>query len=226
MNKETHVKPPKHPHLVSLRNAFFSGLILLAPLAITLFVFRWIFRQVGGIVRPLFQGYLPASIRPDSIVWDILATFVIVALITVLGLFSHYVLSRFFVRMLDRFIGNIPGVSTVYNAIKQIIETFSKQNKSAFSKVVLVQFPRKGMYSIGFLTSKTSGEVQEKTAEVVWAVFVPTTPNPTTGFLVMLPHEDIIELDMTVGDGMKMIISGGAVSPPWTPPKTPEAPAP
>lgn len=205
----------KHPRLAALRNGFVSGIVLLAPIGITVFVFSWIFKKSGGVVRPLFQDYLPDNIRPDSIVWDILATFVLIALITLLGLISRYVLSKYFLGLVDRLIRSIPAVSSVYNAIKQIIDTFGTQNRNVFSKVVLVEFPRKGMYSVGFLTNKMHGEVQEKTAEVVWSVFIPTTPNPTTGFLVMLPKDDITELDMSVGDGMKLIISGGAVSPPW-----------
>jgi uncharacterized membrane protein len=84
-----------------------------------------------------------------------------------------------------------------------------------FSKVVLIEFPRKGTWSLGFLTNRTQGEPQLRTVQDVWTVFVPTTPNPTSGFLIMLPKEDIVELEMSVGDGMKMIISGGAVVPPW-----------
>jgi uncharacterized membrane protein len=205
----------KRPRLSALRNGFVSGIVLLAPIGITVFVFSWIFTNAGGIVRPLFQRYLPDTVRPDSIVWDILATFALIALVTLIGLISRYVLSKYFLGLVDRLIRSIPAVSSVYNAIKQIFDTVSTQNRNVFSKVVLVEFPRKGMYSIGFLTNKMHGEVQEKTAEVVWSVFIPTTPNPTTGFLVMLPHEHITELDMSIGDGMKLIISGGAVSPPW-----------
>lgn len=207
--------------LLKLRNGFVSGLLLLAPIGITMFVFAWVFEKCGGVLRPLYQGYLPEWIRPDSIVWDILSTFVLMVLITVLGLISRYVLSRWFIGFVDRLIRSIPGVSVVYGAVKQIIETFSTQNKNVFNKVVLVQFPRKGMYSVGFLTNEMVGEVQEKTAEKVSAIFIPTTPNPTTGFLVMLAKDEIIELDMSVGDGMKLIVSVGAVSPPWPPQSQP-----
>ncbi|MDR0901459.1 MAG: DUF502 domain-containing protein [Opitutaceae bacterium] len=207
----------KRPRLSALRTGFISGIVLLAPIGITVWVFAKVFKMAGGIVRPFFQNRLPDNIRipHDSIAWDIMATFVLIALITLLGLISRYVLSKYFLGLVDRLIRSIPAVSSVYNAIKQIIDTFSTQNRNVFSKVVLVEFPRKGMYSVGFLTNKMHGEVQEKTAEVVWSVFIPTTPNPTTGFLVMLPSEHITELDMSIGDGMKLIISGGAVSPPW-----------
>lgn len=208
-------KPVKHPLLTKLRTGFVAGLVLLAPIGITVFVFAWVFKKSGGVLRPLFQRYLPEWINADNIIWDILSTLVLIALITLLGLVSRYVMSRWFLKFVDRLIRSIPGVSSVYGAVKQIIDTFSTKNKNVFSKVVLVQFPRKGMYSVGFLTNEMVGEVQEKTKEQVSAVFVPTTPNPTTGFLIMLPKEDIIELDMTVGEGMKMIVSVGAVAPPW-----------
>ena len=115
----------------------------------------------------------------------------------------------------------IPGIGAVYNAVKQIVATFGTQNKNLFNKVVLVEFPRKGIWTLGFLTNKQQGEPQTMTGSETWTVFVPTTPNPTSGFLIMLPRHEITELEMSVGDGMKMIISGGAVVPPWPPvPKT------
>ena len=100
---------------------------------------------------------------------------------------------------------------------KQIVDTFSTQNKAVFTKVVLVQFPRPDIYALGFLTNEVKGEIQEKTSDFLWNVFVPTTPNPTSGFLVMFPDSEVMELDMTVGEGMKVIISGGALVPVWNP---------
>jgi uncharacterized membrane protein len=102
-------------------------------------------------------------------------------------------------------------VNTVYNTVKQLVDTFSTQNRNLFSKVVLVEFPHRGVRTIGFLTSKVRSDLQAKFDEELWTVFVPTTPNPTSGFLLMLPKRDIIELEMSVGEGMKMVISGGTV---------------
>lgn len=204
--------------LASLRNAFFTGLLLLAPIAVTWLVFSWLVEKVGGGFRDIFFFYVPEPLRNHpslGVVWDVLSTLIVIVLVTGLGYVSRLFLGRFFGAMAERFILGIPGIGTVYNTVKQIVDTLSSQNRNMFSKVVLVQFPRPGMYSVGFLTNKMQGEAQEKTSEEVWTVFIPTTPNPTTGFLVMLPHEDIIELEMSVGDGMKLIISGGAVVPPW-----------
>jgi uncharacterized membrane protein len=204
--------------LHSLRNAFLSGLLVLAPLAITWLVFSWLFERVGGVFRGYFFFFVPETLLDHAaliVVWNVLATLIVLLMITGLGYLSRYVLGQYFGGLAERFIQSIPGVNTVYNTVKQIVDTFSAQNRSLFSKVVLVEFPRKGIYSVGFLTGRAHGEAQARTRGDLWSVFVPTTPNPTSGFLLLLPKEEIIELEMSVGDGMKMIISGGAVTPPW-----------
>lgn len=207
--------------LTSLRNAFVTGLVLLAPLAVTWVVFSWLLGQVGGGFRPIFFFFVPETLlaHPSlDIVWNLLATLIVIFLVTLLGYFSRYVFSHYFGQIAERIIQTIPGVSTVYGTVKQIVETFGSSSKNVFSKAVMIEFPRKGTWSIGFLTNKGQGEPQAKTADEVWTVFVPTTPNPTTGFLILLPKREIVELDMSVGDGMKLIISGGTVVPPWTSP--------
>lgn len=146
------------------------------------------------------------------------ATLAVLLFVTLLGYLSQYVFGKFFLSIVERTIQRIPAIGAVYNSVKQIVATFGTQNRNLFSKVVLVEFPRPGMWVIGFLTSKTQGEAQLRTTADVWTVFVPTTPNPTSGFLVMLPAASIVELEMSVADGMKMIISGGAVVPPWPSP--------
>lgn len=212
--------------LVSLRNAFFSGLVLLAPALVTIWAFTKIVEFVGGSFRPLFIHFMPEPLQRLGLLWDVVTTLIVLLLITGLGYLSRYVLGKFFGTLVERFILTIPGVSNVYTTVKQIIATFSSHNRNLFSKVVLVEFPRRGAWVIGFLTSKTQGEAQTKTTQQTWTVFVPTTPNPTSGFLIMVPHSDLVELDMSVGDGMKMIISGGGVVPPWSAGATAEAPPP
>lgn len=206
------------PRLVSVRNAFFSGLLLLAPLAVTWIVFSWLVERVGGSFRSFFFFFVPESLlghRTWGIVWDLLSTAIVIILVTLLGYVSRIFLGRFLLTTGERFIQGIPGVGAVYNTVKQIVDTFSTQNRNLFSKVVLIQFPRPGVYAIAFLTNRARGEAQSKTDQELWTVFVPTTPNPTSGYLAMLPKSEIIELDMSVGEGMKMVISGGAVVPPW-----------
>jgi uncharacterized membrane protein len=203
---------------VTFRNAFISGALLLAPLVVTLWAFSKIIDLVGGTFRPLFFFYLPESLRDQStlaVLLDIGATCIVIVLVTILGYVSRDVFGRFFVSIAERFILSIPGVGAVYISVKQIVDTFGKQDHQTFSKVVLVQFPREGCWTMGFLTNKAQGEAHSKTGAEAWTVFVPTTPNPTSGFLLLLPPAEIVLLDMTVGEGMKMIISGGAVVPSW-----------
>ncbi len=216
----------KRPTFTTIRNAFLSGLFLLAPLAVTFFVFSSLFDWVGGSFRPIFLPLLPKFLAQFTPLWNILATIIVLAMITALGYLSRYVFGQYFGGLAERFIQGIPGVNTVYNTVKQIVDTFSTQNRNLFSKVVLVQFPRAGAYTIGFLTNRTQGEPQSHLGEELWTVFVPTTPNPTSGFLLLLPPREIIELEMSVGDGMKMVISGGTVIPGTPASRPPMQPAP
>ncbi len=214
---------PQSSRLVTFRNAFFTGALLLAPLVVTWLAFKWIIDAVGGTFRPIYSPYLPGSLQRIPFFWDLVTTGVVILLVTALGYLSRYVLGKVFFSIGERAIQRIPGIGAVYNSVKQIVATFGSQNRNVFSKVVMVEFPRKGVWSIGFLTNKAQGEAQSSTGQEIWTVFVPTTPNPTSGFLVLVPQQEVTELDMTVGDGMKMIISGGAVLPPWPAPKPVEA---
>jgi uncharacterized membrane protein len=206
---------PSASRLITFRNAFLSGALLLAPLIVTIWAFKTIIDVVGGTFRPLYEHTLPESLQRIPLLWDFLATLVVLLLVTGLGYLSSYVLGKYFLSVAERAIQRIPGIGTVYLSVKQIVATFGTQNRNLFNKVVLVEFPRKGIWTIGFLTNKQQGEPQTRAGAETWTVFVPTTPNPTSGFLVMLPQQEILELEMSVGDGMKMIISGGAVVPPW-----------
>ena len=135
------------------------------------------------------------------------------SLITVFGYGSRFVLGRIILVGLERLLDRVPFINTVYRTVKQIVDTFGKQEKAVFQEVVLIEYPRKRCYVLGFLTSTAMGETQPRTDEHIVTVFVPTTPNPTSGFLLMLPEEDVRRLQMNIADGMKLIISGGAVVP-------------
>ncbi len=208
--------PSPPSRLITFRNAFISGALMVAPLVVTVWAFRTIIDIVGGTFRPLYESRLPESLQRLPFFWDFLATLVVILLVTLLGFLSNYVFGKYFLSIGERLIQRIPGIGALYNSVKQIVATFGTQNRNLFSKVVLVEFPRKGTWVIGFLTNKQQGEAQQYTSGEAWTIFVPTTPNPTSGFLILVPRQDIVELEMPVGDGMKMIISGGAVVPPWT----------
>ena len=207
----------------SFRRAFFSGVVLLAPLGITFFVFNWLVLKIGGSFKTKVFFFLPREIVSDpqmELFWNITATVLVVCLITLLGFLSRYFVAKYLWSIGERILHNLPVVNTVYTSVKQIIDTFSSENRAVFQKVVIIQFPRAGSYAMGFLTSRSKGEIRNKTEKQMQNVFVPTTPNPTSGFLVMLPEDEVRELDMSVGEGMKFIISGGAVVPNWKPTAT------
>lgn len=206
----------KYPILRSLRNAFFTGIIILAPLAVSFAVFMWLTNNIGG----RFSDYLLYFVPDDWLaraelraVWNVLATFIVFLIVTFLGYLSRYFVGRWFINMTESVLNRVPFVNTVYKTVKQIVDTFSTENRAVFKKVVLIEYPRKGVWVIGFLTSNVKGEPQALTQKNLKNIFVPTTPNPTSGFLLMVDEDEIKELKMSVGDGMKLIISGGAVVP-------------
>ena len=216
-----------NPMLSSIRRAFLSGVILLAPLGITFFVFNWLVLRIGGSFKAKVFFFIPHDVLLDpdlTLFWDFTATIIVICLITVLGFLSRYFFAKYLWSLGERLLHNLPGINTVYTSVKQIVDTFSSQNRAVFEKVVLIQFPRKGSYAIGFLTGNSKGEIRGKANLPLRNIFVPTTPNPTSGFLVMLHEDDVQELDMTVGEGMKFIISGGAVVPDWKTIETTEEP--
>lgn len=208
----------------SLRNAFLTGLLLVTPLAATIWVLRLIIGILGGSITPLFLPYLPDALSHlPSIVWDVLITAIVLGLVTLLGYVSRLFLGQFVGAVAERFIQGIPGVGGFYNSVKQFIETFGAKDRTHFSKVVLVQFPRVGAYTIGFLTNTGKGEPHTHFVEERWAVFIPTCPSPVNGFFVYLPRSEIIELGISVGEGMKTVISCGAVLPHWSDPAAAKA---
>ncbi len=203
-------------------NYLLAGTIVALPLTVTLFVIVFLVRNIGAPVSQLlfapifrrFDAALPAA-GLGGLALDLVSTLVVLCFITILGVFSKFFFARILIGISESAINKIPGVGLVYRTVKQIVDTFSKQNKAVFQSVVMLEFPRAGLYAVGFVTSEAQGEIQARTGEVVVNVFVPTTPNPTSGFLIMVPRDALTYLDMTVGDAMKLIISGGAVVPKW-----------
>ena len=142
-----------------------------------------------------------------------ISALIVVVFITLIGYLSTFFLGRLAINLSEAIIGKIPFANTIYKTVKQIVDTFSKQKKAVFQAAVLIEFPREGVYSVGFLTGEGRGELSEKAGEELLNVFVPTTPNPTSGFLMLLKKEQVVTLDMSVSDAMKFIVSFGAVVP-------------
>jgi uncharacterized membrane protein len=197
----------------SLKKSFVTGLVLTLPIGITVFAVCAMLRYVGDPASKILFGWLDVgSGAPKSLI-DVVSIVLVVFIIIAVGFLSKLFLGRFVIALAERLINHVPLVSTVYKTVKQVIETFGSGN-TAFSQTVLLEYPRKGTYAIGFLSSPMEGEVLDKTGEKMVNIFVPTTPNPTSGFLLMVPERDVVKLEMSVADGMKLIISGGIVIPP------------
>ena len=197
-----------------LRNVFLTGIFALLPIWITYLLLAFIFRQMDGIFQPLMNHLLREFFGGRISYVPGLGIFVTLLLVMVVGFLVTNVLGRKLVEIAERLLCKIPLVSNVYNAAKQFFEAFSPSQAGRFNRVVLVEYPRKGLYAIGFVTGETEGEAQSLTKERVINVFCPTTPNPTSGMLVLVPKEQVIPLSMSVEEGIKMIVSGGVITPP------------
>lgn len=196
-----------------MRKYLIAGLLVWMPLGITFLVIRAI---VGLLDRTLLL--LPEPYQPDNLLgFHIPGLGVVLAAILVLatGMIVANFLGKRLIVMWEHFLARIPLVRSLYAAVKQIMEAVLSTDAKSFRKVLLIEYPRKGLWSFAFLTSEELGEVQARTEGDVVSVFIPTTPNPTSGFIIMVRREDVIELDMAVEDGLKMIISLGVAVPPW-----------
>ncbi|MBI3754080.1 MAG: DUF502 domain-containing protein [Deltaproteobacteria bacterium] len=190
---------------------FITGLLVVVPLYLTVNIFGLIVGYMDTMLK-----YLPEPLQPDTYLpFHIpgLGVIFTIGVIFLMGLLATNLLGKKLVEIGDGILARIPLFKGIYKPIKQLLETFLATGYSDFRRVVLIEFPSRGMYSVGFLTGVAAGEVQAKTAEKVVNVFLPTTPNPTTGFYLLIPEKDIIPLDMSVEDAFKLIITGGMVSP-------------
>jgi len=196
-----------------LRTYFFAGILITAPIALTIYL-AWLFitfvdERVFSVIPPKYnpETYLPFSIPGIGLLLALIG-------LTLIGALTAGILGRALHSVIDAVLNRLPVIRSLYGAIKQIMETVLANKSSAFRECVLIEYPRKGIWTIGFITGTTKGEVQELTADEMINVFVPTAPNPTSGFLLFVPAQDIIRLKMPIEDGLKLVVSGGIVTPP------------
>ncbi|MGE5504337.1 MAG: DUF502 domain-containing protein [Actinomycetota bacterium] len=206
-----HDESPFHMRLAArLRAYLFAGVLVTAPVSITMYLAWQFVRFVDASVSPL----IPPALNPQS--WGVpgFGLVLVVVTLTLIGALTAGYAGRLFVRLSDAVFERMPVVRGIYSAVKQVFETVLAQKASAFREVVLVEYPRAGMWTLGFITGTTSGEVQGLLDDDMVNVFVPTTPNPTSGFLLFVPRRDVQVLSMTVEDGIKMVVSTGIIVPP------------
>ena len=196
-----------------LRAYFLAGVLVPAPIAITFYTAWLVIDFVDSRVTPLIPAkYNPETYLPFGIPG--LGLIIVIIVLTLVGWLTAGYLGRLFLRMGERVLARMPFVRSVYSATKQIVETVLTRQSSAFRQVVLFEYPRRGSWALGFITGQTQGEVQSLTQDEVVNVFLPTTPNPTSGYLLFVPLKDLVVLDMTVEEGIKMVVSGGIITPP------------
>jgi uncharacterized membrane protein len=197
----------------TIRNYLIGGLLVWIPILITF----WVLRFLSGILDQSLL-LLPPSWRPEAVFGTYVPGVGVVLSLLVLFLTGLLVKNLFgsqMVRGLESLVRRIPVIGAVYGGAKTFSETVLTDKGKSFKQVVMVEFPRKGIYSIGFITAHELEEAQAKTAQVVTCVFVPTTPNPTTGFLVLVPKDEVTYMDMTVDEAFKMLLTLGVVVPTW-----------
>lgn len=214
-----------------LRNSFLTGLVVIVPIWLTIYLIWTVVGWIDGWVLP----FVPSWYQPDAIVrrWfgpDFnvnvrgLGVVFFLTFTILIGWLAKGFLGRTFLRWAESYVERLPVVRSIYNGLKQIAETVFAQAETSFDRACLVEYPRKGIWAIAFVSTTAKGEINAKCPpdEQMISVFLPTTPNPTSGFLLFLPQSDIIELDMSVEDAAKLVISAGLVYPNSTDPTVPK----
>ena len=201
---------PKPGRFRRLRANFLTGLVVAAPIGITI----WLAVQVVDFIDESVAGFIPDRYADIYNQYGLPGTGVLIAVVflTVIGFLTRNLLGRSLLAYGERWVNRMPVVRSVYGALKQIFDAVVQQSNN-FREVVLVEYPRRGIWAIGFVTSTTKGEVQNLTEDDVVNIFLPTTPNPTSGFLLFVPRRDVVTLHMTIEEGIKLVISGGLVTP-------------
>ena len=213
--KETKKKPIKKREIIGLwfyilslkiRNYFFTGVVVLIPIGLTIYLSKFLINTSSKILPSQINPnyYLPFNIPGLEIIISII-------FITIIGFISLSYLGKKFLQLIDSLFKKIPLLGTFWSAIKQMSQSF-KESGSKSKSVVLIEYPRKGVWAVGFATKENSGEIAEKTNQKLINVFVPTTPNPTSGFLLMFPKDDVIFLNMTFEEASKFIVSAGTTT--------------
>ena len=196
--------------IARLKNYLFTGILVTAPVAITFWIAISLVKFFDKLVTPLIPIYLnPNTYLPRDLPG--LGLIVLLIILIFIGAVTANLFGSWILRQTDRFISKIPLIKTFYKTIKQILETILRTNSQAFRDAVLIEYPRRGSWVIGFTTGEVKGEVKKKIKTPLVNVFVPTTPNPTSGFLLMIPKKDLKYLNVSVDEAIKTIVSAGII---------------
>jgi uncharacterized membrane protein len=213
--------------LVRWRANFFAGLAIVLPAVVSVIVIFWLFFTASRITDTLLI-FIPRHYTHESLggeigagpmywYWSLVALILAVVLTSLVGVLAGNYLGQKMIEGVDGTLSRVPFLNKIYGTTKQVNEAFNSGSKNSFKTVVMVEFPRAGMYSVGFLTSEVHEELLSRVPEKVVCVFIPTTPNPTSGFMVLVAETQVTKLDMSVAEGLKFIISLGSISPEHSP---------
>ena len=214
------IQPVRRASLLQrFRNNLLTGIVVTAPFAITLYLTWTVVDYVDSQVLPQVLPLIPEAYRPENLLpfyLPGLGLLVFLLFLVAVGSFTKNFFGREILRIGENWVERMPVVRSIYNALKQIAETIFTQSKNSFEKACLVEYPRRGIWAVAFVSTGTKGEIIRKAYDggEMLSVFLPTTPNPTSGFLLFVPKEDVILLDMSVEDAAKLVISAGLVTPP------------
>jgi uncharacterized membrane protein len=206
---------PQGPSLFQrLRRDFLTGLVIVLPVFLTIYLVWWVIGFIDGLVVPM----VPSAYRPENIFGtNVFGVGLIIFLVftTLVGALTKGLFGRQLIHFGERIVDRMPVVRSIYNGLKQIVETVLSQTSTSFKQACLVEYPRRGIWCIAFISTDARGELPVKSGEPeLVSVFLPTTPNPTSGFLLFVPRRDLVVLDMTVEEAAKLVISAGLVAPP------------
>jgi len=211
-----------------MRRYFVAGILAFAPLGITIWAIAWIVQKLDNLLLPpLLKLAFPGLDEPPRI--PFLGAIFTLLVILLMGVVARHLFGVEFVRAWERLLSRVPVARNIYGGVKQLFEAiFMRDRQSRFNRVVLIEYPRRGIYALAFTTGPARGRIQDATEQYMINCFLPTTPNPTSGFYLLVPDEDVTELDLTVEEAFKLIMSAGLVSPddmPTRPDGTPIQPA-
>jgi uncharacterized membrane protein len=200
--------------LNKLKNAFITGLLILVPIALTIYIFYISFRFFDGILKNFINEFFTDTLGISQTITSFpgLGLLLLILLILFTGIIARNYFGRKLLDLGEFIVTTIPLINRIYIAIREISEAILSEKREVFKKAVLIEYPRKGLYTMAFFTQDTRGPIQDTLEEDVVSVFVPTTPNPTSGYLLFVPKTQVTDLNMSVEDAMKLVISGGSVN--------------
>lgn len=205
----------------SLRNSFFAGLLAVVPIAGSVIILLWLFNGLTNFLLPEFVREQLQRLPYPEFLFRLLALVLFVTLVMCIGWVTRLVVGKRLHAVVESLMGRVPLLNKVYGFMKEVSQTMLAGKKTMFQRVVLVEYPRAGIYSLGFVTNENAGEAEARLHKGLINVFFPTTPNPTSGWLALIPRDQIIDLEMGVAEAIKMIISGGTIVPPSPAPTPP-----